>query len=101
MAERSISSAWLMTVRPFWAAMHMASYITFDSRTPLPSSLIKRRFFGNARRWLTVLPSKSFVMDTHWFTSHRPTRRASSITLCAMAPVEHTGLVLGIQFTNV
>ena len=34
-AERSISSAWLMTVRPFSAAMRMASYITFDSRARL------------------------------------------------------------------
>ena len=96
-----MSSAWLITVRPFWAAITMASYITFDSCTPLPSSLIKRIFFGRAFRWLTVLPSKSLVMETHWLMSHRPMRAASSIRLWAMAAEEHTGRVFAMQLTKV
>ena len=96
-----MSSAWLMITSPRSAAMTIASYITFDERTPRPSSLRKRISSGSVRRWSSVWPSKSFVMDTHWLTPHRPTSSACAITLRAMAALEHTGFVFAMQLTNV
>ena len=48
-----------------------------------------------------LTPSKFSVMETVWFTSHRPTSAAFCSTMNACAAEEHTGFVLGIRFTKV
>ena len=52
-------------------------------------------------RWSMLTPSKFSVMETVWFTSHRPTSAAFCSTCMACAAEEQTGLVLGIRFTKV
>jgi len=48
-----------------------------------------------------VLPSKFSVMETVWFTSHRPTSAAFCSTMAACAAEEQMGFVLGIRLTKV
>ena len=84
-----------------WVQMANARAMVALSCTPCPSSVMNFTLAGRVLRWSSVLPSKSLVMETVWFTSHRPISAAFCSTISACAAEEQTGLVLGIRFTNV
>ena len=96
-----MSSAWLITVISFWVQMAKALAMVALSCTPWPSSVMNFTLAGRVLRWSMLTPSKFSVMETVWFTSHRPTSAAFCSTCMACAAEEQTGLVLGIRFTNV
>ena len=84
-----------------WVQMANARAMVALSCTPWPSSVMNLTEAGRVLRWSMVLPSKSSVMETVWFTSHRPTSAAFCSTIAACAAEEQTGFVLGIRFTKV